>query len=219
MNPTQMNREPQELPGADEAAAVSGGLPTGGLSAALLRTEDLADLINGFAAEARAFVPVAGVRYSNAEHGIDIRTGALERHSCRYTLRMRALTLGQITFTRARRFGGGELMTLELLLVELLLPLLAALRRRALAAFGGAEPRAADGVRRPAVAPREAEGLSLVPLGEAEPGPTLLRHVRPRVDRVQVDADRRSHLRPEELADPLLHWGAFGLEPSRGEKG
>lgn len=218
MNPTQMNIEPQELPGADEAA-VACGLPPGGLSAALLRTEDLADLISGFAAEARAFVPMAGVRYSNEAHGIDVRVGVLERHSCRYTLRMRELTLGQVTFTRARRFGGAELMTLELLLVELLLPLLAALRRRALASFAGGEPPAADRVQRPTAPAREAGGLSLVPLEEAEPGPALLRPIRPRADRPQGDAERQRCPRPEELAEPLLHWGALGLELSRGDKG
>lgn len=93
------------------------------LSAVLQTTLDPTRLLEHFAAESRRAVALDSVYYVNEEHGVYYVTGQVARHSCQYRLSLQGQALGEITFTRGRKFGVHELSALELLLCGLVYPL------------------------------------------------------------------------------------------------
>jgi hypothetical protein len=100
------------------------------LASALQATLDLESLVTFFAGELRGIVPCEGIEYVNDLQGIHIITGELRRHRCSYALTSSDRSLGQMVFTRGKRFNKSELALLESLLSEIFWPLQRALQHR-----------------------------------------------------------------------------------------
>ena len=119
------------------------------LTAALQTTLDLEELLTVFWREAHAWVPVDGLLYYPPQTHAPVTTGTAGRHRCNYSLELVGQPLGELTFTRQRRFSEGEMEQMERLLCALLFPLRNALQYQAAveAAYRdpltGAENRAA----------------------------------------------------------------------------
>lgn len=60
-----------------------------------------------------------GLHYHNADLDVDIRLGKSARHTCEYRLLMTDTYLGEISFTRERRFTEQELQLIEALIPNL----------------------------------------------------------------------------------------------------
>jgi hypothetical protein len=100
------------------------------LASALQATIDLESLVTFFAGELREIVPCEGIEYVNDLQGVHIIAGELRRHRCSYTLNGPDRSLGQMVFTRGKRFSKSELAVLETLLSEIFWPLQRALQHR-----------------------------------------------------------------------------------------
>ncbi|HKJ75864.1 MAG TPA: GGDEF domain-containing protein [Gammaproteobacteria bacterium] len=160
--PEQASNEPQEL-----APAVPR------LTAALQTTLELEEMLAIFQRETGAWLPVDGILFQGPERAECLEIGNLGRHRCSYTLELVGQPLGELTFTRNRRFSEEEMKELERLLCALLFPLRNALQYRSAleAAFRdpltGAENRAAlekGLVQELSLARRHGVPLSLVTL-------------------------------------------------------
>jgi hypothetical protein len=118
------------------------------LASALQATLDLESLVIFFAGELRGIVSCEGIEYVNDSQGIHIITGELRRHRCSYTLNSSDRSLGQMVFTRGKRFNKSELALLESLLSEIFWPLQRALQHqqdRTMSNKNPAEPHACAG--------------------------------------------------------------------------
>lgn len=60
-----------------------------------------------------------GLHYHNADLDVDIRLGKAAQHACEYRLLMTDTYLGEIRFTRDRRFTEQELQLIEALIPRL----------------------------------------------------------------------------------------------------
>ncbi len=58
-------------------------------------------------------IDMDGLHYHNADLDVDIRLGKEALHTCEYRLRMTDTYLGEISFTRDRRFTEQELQLIE----------------------------------------------------------------------------------------------------------
>ena len=100
------------------------------LTSVLQTTLDLTQLINLFFDAMQEIVAVGGLTYSNDPHAVQIQVGKDCVHSSDYRLITPEDNLGEIAFTRNRRFTETELHTLELLIGNLIYPLRNALKYR-----------------------------------------------------------------------------------------
>lgn len=85
-------------------------------------------LIEIFAEEIRATIPLDGLRYHHVHRNLVLQVDRLSTNSCSYKLTIENEYLGEITFSRRRRFSEQELPALEHLLCSLLYPLRNALK-------------------------------------------------------------------------------------------
>ena len=83
------------------------------LAGVLQVTLDLECLLELFAAEIRKLVPVDRVGYLHERMGIEVFEGPAARHQARYRLDLEGEYLGEMVFSRARRFTQEELAVFE----------------------------------------------------------------------------------------------------------
>ncbi|TAM46751.1 MAG: GGDEF domain-containing protein [Gammaproteobacteria bacterium] len=100
------------------------------MTAMLQTTLDVNRLIELFAREVTNIVAHDSVSYHNEPHGIELTLGNPARHSCSYRLIVEGQSLGNIVFTRRRKFPATETAVLEYLLCVLVYPLRNALEFR-----------------------------------------------------------------------------------------
>ncbi|TQV78266.1 GGDEF domain-containing protein [Exilibacterium tricleocarpae] len=100
------------------------------LTSVLQTTLDLTQLVNLFFESLQDVVSVSGLTYTHAAHAVQIQTGKACVHSSAYRLITPDDNLGEIVFTRGRRFKEQELTVLEFLIGTLLYPLRNALKYR-----------------------------------------------------------------------------------------
>ncbi|MCL5668541.1 MAG: diguanylate cyclase, partial [Gammaproteobacteria bacterium] len=93
------------------------------ITATLQTTLDVPKVIEIFAEEARSCVLVDAVAYESSAQGLVVHLGQAARHSCSYSLTLAGEELGQLVFTRRRRFSAAETAQLEDLLCSLVYPL------------------------------------------------------------------------------------------------
>ncbi len=98
------------------------------LITALQTTLEVEELIVLFHERLEPFVACDALIYREPARGIAVTTAKPGRHSGSYQLKLMGESLGELVFTRGRRFSEEELATLEHLLCHLLYPLRNALR-------------------------------------------------------------------------------------------
>lgn len=98
------------------------------LSQALQMSLDPAEVLNLFYKHIQTAIVVSGVRFKFTSQTPDIAIGRACFHHCDYRLTTDEGYLGEIIFSRSKRFVESELMTLELLLSSLIYPLRNAIR-------------------------------------------------------------------------------------------
>lgn len=96
----------------------------------LQTTLDLEHLLDLFYAEVQQAVPFDGLRYTQDEQVIDCTVGKQARNKCSYRLITSKDNLGEITFSRSKRFKETELSILENILKIIVYPLRNALNYR-----------------------------------------------------------------------------------------
>jgi diguanylate cyclase (GGDEF)-like protein len=89
----------------------------------LQTTLDLTELLDLFLREVQADLELDGLRFGHPARGIEVLRGTASRHSAAYKLTVNGQHLGEMEFFRAFPFGGGDLRSLEDLMVALLYPL------------------------------------------------------------------------------------------------
>jgi diguanylate cyclase (GGDEF)-like protein len=92
---------------------------------------DLTQVLQLFFEEAQQSIELASLSYKNVklDHSIDL--GKRSRHSCHYKLITQQDNLGELVFTRSKRFSDEELQLLEMLLSALVCPIRNALMYKA----------------------------------------------------------------------------------------
>lgn len=100
------------------------------MTLALQTTLELEQLLGIFSGHLKAVVKHEGYAYTLAKDTIDISSGKSGRHACSYDLLLHDLDLGQLRFTRNKRFSEIDLATIEAYLCRLLFPLRNALQYR-----------------------------------------------------------------------------------------
>lgn len=93
------------------------------ISSVLQTSLDLQSVLAIFVRETRDIVHFDSLNYKNAEPKVECNLGNKSVHSCTYSLDLAERTLGDITFTRKKRFSENELKVLEQLLCVLIYPL------------------------------------------------------------------------------------------------
>ncbi len=152
------------------------GLPEGTskalqIAGMLQTTLELDKLVGVFSGQIHNLVPHDSITYEYKPLQITISNGKPEKHSCSYQLVVAAQTLGQLVFTRRKKFTANETHLLEHLLCCLVYPLRnAILYRHALTAaltdpLTGINNRAAMNsalIRETELARRHGNALSLI---------------------------------------------------------
>lgn len=107
------------------------------LSNTLQSTLEVETLIEIFARQLEGMLSYSSLEYRNPEEHLEVILGTREAHSCTYQLVLMERSLGEITLTRAEKFGPRESRRLENLLCALVYPLRNAIlyRRAVLTAF------------------------------------------------------------------------------------
>ncbi len=93
------------------------------ITSVLQTTLEVSKLIELFAAEVQNAAAHHHVCYRNPAQGIDLGLGEPARHSCTYRLLLLGQSLGELTFTRKKRFSEAEIQLIEGLLAGLVYPL------------------------------------------------------------------------------------------------
>ncbi len=96
----------------------------------LQTTLDLSQLLQLFFQAVQDAVPVGSLQYRSESHAAQVSVGRDAAHSCHYRLLTERDHLGELVFTRAKRFSERELETLESLITHLICPLRNALLYR-----------------------------------------------------------------------------------------
>ena len=84
---------------------------------------EIESILQFFVESVRETVPFGGIQYEFATMDLDIKIGKLERHSCAYRLRIASDGLGELKFTRNKRFSEDEMEQLENFIYHLVYPL------------------------------------------------------------------------------------------------
>lgn len=100
------------------------------LAHTLQTTLEVESLIELFSAECSKDVTHDGLVYRNPETQLEVTLGNPGRHQCQYRLLIAGHTLGELEFSRRKRFTEAELQLLEYMLGSLLYPLRNALLYR-----------------------------------------------------------------------------------------
>lgn len=101
------------------------------LAQALQMSLDPSEVLNLFFQHIQTIVSVTGLTFTFAHQGDDFKVGRECLHHCDYRLTTDEGYLGEIIFSRSKRFVETELMTLEFLLGSLIYPLRNAVRYQA----------------------------------------------------------------------------------------
>ena len=92
--------------------------------AGLLQTSlEINSVLNYFLQAAQQVVNFDAAHYSFDEQKLDLKYGKTQRHRCSYRLRLAGEFLGELVFTRRRRFAEQEMEHLENLMGQLIYPL------------------------------------------------------------------------------------------------
>ena len=92
--------------------------------AGLLQTSlEIDSVLNFFLQSAQQVVNFDAAHYSFEEQNLDLKYGKTQRHRCSYRLRLAGEFLGELIFTRRRRFAEQEMEHLENLMGQLIYPL------------------------------------------------------------------------------------------------
>lgn len=100
------------------------------LSNSLQNSLDIKDTLTSFYKLLQKAVPIAGMDYQFSQKNIRHAFGAQRTHKIRYNLKAGEIAIGEIVFSRGKRFSVGEITTVESLLGVLVLPLRNALMYR-----------------------------------------------------------------------------------------
>ena len=95
-------------------------LVLGNILQATLEPQTILEL---FAREASAILPIRSLSFSSPHYHMAYDFGVKTRHSCQYTMELKGEPLGTITLTKDKRFSKAELSLLENLLCILIYPL------------------------------------------------------------------------------------------------
>ncbi len=93
------------------------------LSNMLQTTLDLTQVLQLFYQEVAGSLAVDSLHYKNEKTGNQVDLGKRNRHSCHYNLITQKDSLGEIVFSRGKRFSEEELEKLEMLLSTLICPI------------------------------------------------------------------------------------------------
>jgi diguanylate cyclase (GGDEF)-like protein len=92
--------------------------------AGLLQTSlELDNILQYFAESVQESIPFNGLEYANAALNYSFCFGKADRHSCAYRLSIAGDNLGEMKFTRNKRFNDGEMEQLENFIYHLVYPL------------------------------------------------------------------------------------------------
>ncbi len=92
--------------------------------AGLLQTSlELDSVLNFFLEATTNVVDFEGAQFKNRELEYSFQFGKMERHTCSYRLRLADELLGELTFSRKRRFSQPDILQLENLLTQALYPI------------------------------------------------------------------------------------------------
>jgi len=92
--------------------------------AGLLQTSlEIDSVLNYFLQAAQQVVTFDAAHYSFEEQNLNLKYGKTQRHRCSYRLRLAGEFLGELVFTRRRRFAEQEMEHLENLMGQLIYPL------------------------------------------------------------------------------------------------
>lgn len=92
--------------------------------AGLLQTSlEIDSVLNFFLQAAQQLVSFDAAHYSFDEQQLNLKYGKTQRHRCSYRLRLAGEFLGELIFTRRRRFAEQEMEQLENLMGQLIFPL------------------------------------------------------------------------------------------------
>ena len=92
--------------------------------AGLLQTSlEIDSVLNFFLQAAQQIVNFDAAHYSFDEQQLNLKYGKTQRHRCSYRLRLAGEFLGELIFTRRRRFAEQEMAQLENLMAQLIFPL------------------------------------------------------------------------------------------------
>lgn len=92
--------------------------------AGLLQTSlEIDSVLNFFLQAAQQLVKFDAAHYSFEEQELNLKYGKTQRHRCSYRLRLAGEFLGELVFTRRRRFAEQEMEQLENLMSQLIFPL------------------------------------------------------------------------------------------------
>jgi len=92
--------------------------------AGLLQTSlEIDSVLNYFLQAAQQVVKFDAAHYSYEEQNLNLKYGKTQRHRCSYRLRLAGEFLGELVFTRRRRFAEQEMEHLENLMGQLIYPL------------------------------------------------------------------------------------------------
>ena len=97
------------------------------LSNVLQSTLELAQILQLFLDQVKRNLSVDSLRYQNEESSHAVNLGEPAKHSCHYKLITNEDSLGEISFTRDKRFAEHDLQMLELLIGSLICPIRSAL--------------------------------------------------------------------------------------------
>lgn len=92
--------------------------------AGLLQTSlEIDSVLNYFLQSAQQVISFDAAHYSFEEQKLNLKYGKIQRHRCSYRLRLAGEFLGELVFTRKRRFAEQEMEQLENLMGQLIYPL------------------------------------------------------------------------------------------------
>ena len=92
--------------------------------AGLLQTSlELDNILQYFAESVQESIPFTGLDYANTALNFNFSFGKADRHSCAYRLSIAGDNLGEMKFTRNKRFSDGEMEQLENFIYHLVYPL------------------------------------------------------------------------------------------------
>ena len=93
------------------------------IGSALQTTLEFTKLIQIFSNKIESMIHHSAFVYTNAEFGLEIKSGVFTQHSCTYALKFEEQPLGELKLMRNHRFDDAELKLLETLLCCLIYPL------------------------------------------------------------------------------------------------
>ena len=93
------------------------------LSGLLQTSLEVESVLNYFLQAAQQLVKFDAAHFSFEEQDLNLKYGKTQRHRCSYRLRLAGEFLGELVFTRRRRFAEQEMEQLENLMSQLIYPL------------------------------------------------------------------------------------------------